>query len=261
MLCTSCSAVVKPVVAIDIDGTLADYHGMLLNLTCDYMGVLPEDRPPGSYDGTQNFGDWVCRSFGIERSDYRDIKLALRQGGYKRFMPPIGDVAAFVSELRASCEVWVTTTRPYMRHDSVDPDTREWLRRYGVRFDGLLYDEDKYTRLAEYVNPQRIIMVLDDLPEQYDSAAALFGKDVPILRRTHWNRGVYRDHTAQDLDEVLERVREQLLRWRREHEEAYPTGKGTTGAERMRDGRPRLGLAPPPQATDLRLFDPDGAEK
>lgn len=241
-------------VAIDIDGTLADYHGTLLNLTCNYIGVRDEDRPEPTFDGTMNFGDWVCRNFGIDRSDYRDIKLALRQGGYKRFMPPIGEVPGFVSALiREGCEVWITTTRPYMRHDSVDPDTREWLRRNGVQYDGLLYHDDKYGRLAEYVEPTRVIAVLDDLPEQYDSAASLFGRDVPILRRTHWNRGVYRDNVAQDLLEAHGRVREQLLGWRSEHDQGIPTGLVSPDRERT-----PIGAAPPRLATDLRLFDGSG---
>ncbi len=247
MLCTKCSAVVRPVVAIDIDGTLADYHGMLLNLACDYLGIAPQDRPEPTYDGTSNMGDWMCQTFGIDRSDYRDIKLALRQGGYKRYMPAIENVEGFMGGLeRLGCEVWITTTRPYMRHDSVDPDTREWLRRHNVAYDGLLYHDDKYLRLGDYVRRDRVIAVLDDLPEQYDSAAHLYGRHVPILRRTFWNRGVYRDTIASTLQEALDAVRERHATWASRHYAGDPTGTAATGREAVSFDVSTMPLGDPP---------------
>jgi hypothetical protein len=132
--CSSCSREIRPVAAIDIDGTLGDYHGQLMEYAELYLGhpARMDERP---YDGTMNFGDWMMEAFDIpSRKEYRDLKLAFRQGGTKRWMPAYQDMIDAVAYAHVmGCEVWLTTTRPYLRLDSVDPDTREWLRRsYGV---------------------------------------------------------------------------------------------------------------------------------
>ena len=85
-------------------------------------------------------------------------------------------------------EVWITTTRPYLRLDNVDPDTRHFLRRNRIQYDGLLYGEDKYKRLAKIVGADRIIMVLDDLPEMIEQARSI---GLPTLMKAqpynaHW---------------------------------------------------------------------------
>jgi hypothetical protein len=52
----------------------------------------------------------------------------------------------------------------------------------------LLFDEDKYQRLTELVDPERIVLVLDDEEEQRDRCAEL---RLPFaLRRTEWNHGI-----------------------------------------------------------------------
>jgi hypothetical protein len=86
---------------------------------------------------------------------------------------------------QAGSEVWLATTRPYMRHDSTDPDTRHWLEKNGVFFDHLLYDEDKYHRLAELVDPDRVVMVLEDLPEMFDAAEEFFPGRAVMYENNH----------------------------------------------------------------------------
>lgn len=202
MKCTSCSAEVKPVVALDIDGTLAQYHEALVEFVIKYTNLYPGPAVPlPGRDGVERiggeFGDWVCFAFGLDRKTYREIKLAFRQGGQKRFMfefPHAADLAAAI--IGEGAEVWVTTSRPYLRLDNVDPDTREWLRRNEIAWDHMVYGEDKYTRLAGLVDPARVVAVLDDLPEMYDQAVEAFGADVPILHINNWNKGAEDNRTA-----------------------------------------------------------------
>jgi hypothetical protein len=193
--CSECSREVRPVVALDIDGTMARYHEALVEFVINYTGMEPGPAVPlPGRNGVQriggDFGDWVCFAWGLDRRVYREIKLAFRQGGQKRFMP----VVPYASELAAAAleeggEIWVTTSRPYLRLDNIDPDTREWLKRNFIAWDYMVYGEDKYTRLAELVDPKRVVAVLDDIPEMYDQAAHVFGPEVPILAQTAWNRG------------------------------------------------------------------------
>lgn len=181
MLCTNCSTEIKPIVAIDIDGTLGDYHGHFALFAWQY-----HFRPviSGHWDGTGDFEDWL----GLTRSEYREAKLAYRQGGGKRLMPVYTGSRGLLMEcIVAGAEVWLTTTRPWMRHDSTDPDTRSWLERNQLPYHHLLYDDQKYPRLDDLVDGQRVCMVLDDLAEQWDVAEECFPGRV-WLRENHHNR-------------------------------------------------------------------------
>jgi hypothetical protein len=201
--CSDCGRMVKPVVALDIDGTLARYHEALVEFIINYTDTEPGPGVPCPGRTAEriggDFGDWVCFAFRLDRRTYRDIKLAFRQGGQKRFMPayPYASELAYAAA-DESAEVWVTTSRPYLRLDNVDPDTREWLRRAEVPWNYMVYGEDKYERLAELVEPERVVLVLDDLPEMYDQASQAFGPEVPVLRQNGWNRGAEDGRTAVD---------------------------------------------------------------
>jgi hypothetical protein len=189
MLCTKCGELVRPVVAIDIDGTLGDFHTHFLTFLDGYIGSGA--RGMYAYDGSEEFKPWAMDVFGIDDATWRAAKLAYRQGGMKRTMPRFHEADLLINECRdMGAEVWLTTTRPYLRLDGIDPDTREWCRRNGIEFDGLLYDEEKYARLAERVSPERVVAVLDDLLEQVNAAREAFGEGVPILRRTSYNAAV-----------------------------------------------------------------------
>lgn len=178
---------VRPLVAIDIDGTLGDYHGHLIEFATDYLGQSELVAP--QFDGSEPFRDWFTRAFAVDVRTFRDIKLAYRQGAQKRSMPKRAGARALVEAMRAhGAEVWLTTTRPWERFDRVDPDTREWLRRHRINHDALLYDGDKYEVLADRVDPARVVAVLDDEMEQLKVAETYFGVKVPIVAGSVYNR-------------------------------------------------------------------------
>lgn len=217
MLCTNCSETVKPVVALDIDGTLGDYHGHFLKFALSYLGndwfqesgELRIGEP--SYDGSVNFGDWCECELKIDRPLYRDIKLAYRVGAQKRLMPVFEGAADLARRARqAGAELWLTTSRPYMRLDNIDPDTRAWLERNNIEFDYLLYGDDKYSELRKRVQPERVVAVLDDLVEMCVQAESEFGAHVPIRRVTRWNVGARYSGWEATLfdaaDEIVNRI-------------------------------------------------------
>lgn len=186
MLCSRCSEPVKPVVAIDIDGTLAPYHPHFIEFASSWLGSPPK---AAEYTGGERFRGWVCQAWGIDLSTFRAIKLAYRQGGLKRTMgtyPGAGDLTAGLRS--AGVEVWLTTTRPHMRYDRIDPDSVEWARRNNIEFDALLFGEDKLGELARRIDPRRVVAVLDDLPWVLERAVTEH-LGVPILRRTRFNTG------------------------------------------------------------------------
>lgn len=158
MLCSRCSAPITPVVAVDIDGTIGDYYTHFLKFAEAYLA-----RPlPADYAGGE-FNDYLK----IEKRTYRDIKLAYRQGAQKRSMPAYEGASQFMRQLKdRGIEVWIATTRPYMRLDNIDPDTRFWLERNSIHYDAMIYGEDKYQQLTACVEKRRIIGVIEDLKDQ-----------------------------------------------------------------------------------------------
>lgn len=175
----------KPVVAVDIDGTIADYHSWFLMFARLYFG---RDLPQAHEN---NPGLPLYKFMGVTKAQYRECKLAYRQGGMKRSMPVLPGASELVRRIRGTgAEVWICTTRPYLRLDNIDPDTREWLRRNDIKYDALLFDgtggDSKYRELARQAGG-RVVCALEDLPEQAERAAKV-GIQYVFLRDQPYNR-------------------------------------------------------------------------
>lgn len=211
MLCREChKRPVAPVVAWDIDGTMANYHETFTEMACRYWNI---PQPPDTWDGSGEMEDYLC----LTKEQYREAKLAYRQGGYKRSLPMYPYGARAVNDTRdMGAEVWVCTTRPWQRLDNIDPDTREWCRRHRIEFDGLLYGERKYHQLIESVHPDRIVGVIDDLVEYLDDAESL-GLPTFQVVRPHNRSAEARWHTRGTLHEATDWVEENIKRWREKY--------------------------------------------
>lgn len=197
--------VLRPVVALDIDGTLGYYHEHFLRFAAQWL-----QRPlPLDWDGSQPF--WrVC---GTSKATYRQIKLCYRQGGLKRSMGQVGGAARLTSAVRqAGAEVWVCTTRPYLRLDNIDPDTRFWLRHNHIQYDGVLFGENKYRDLAAMIGSWRVVGLLDDDPEQCAKAEKI-GLPVRIADRSYNREGSWPRRSLYEAEaEFLLRIQ----KWREE---------------------------------------------
>jgi len=214
MLCSNCSQIIRPVVALDIDGTIGDYHGHFIRFAEQYVGRRLRD----DYTGSTGFKEWFWEVNQVEPPEFRAIKLAYRQGGMKRSMPIIDGAIELVSEIRShDAELWVTTTRPYLSLDNIVPDTVEWLRRHKIEYDGgMLFDEDKYAQLVTRVNPDRIVVVIDDLPEMCDDADYAVGRPVGILIANPYNvASIPRTHNIWDITAGIGGL---IKKWREQHE-------------------------------------------
>lgn len=173
--------VLRPVVGLDIDGTLGLYHEHFLRFAAMYL----QRELPATWNGDVPF--W--RLLGTSKATYRQIKLAYRQGAQKRSMPVVPGAPELTRAVRAvGAEVWVCTTRPYLRLDNIDPDTRFWLRHNRFQYDGVLFGERKYYDLAQLVGSARVVGVLEDEPEQWGRADAL-GLPAYLVNR-EYNQGV-----------------------------------------------------------------------
>lgn len=180
--CSSCNEVILPVVAVDIDGTIAQYHEPFQNMQSDYFA---RPRRPMVWDGRGDFENYLE----LNREQFDQVKLAYRQGGFKRWAPPwpaalssLKNSQKLLTQLGKPFELWLTTTRPYLRLDSIDPDTRFWLGAVGLKFDRLLYDEHKYLRLHEIVE-DRLCCIVDDLPEMVTEGLKVCKRSYMVARQ------------------------------------------------------------------------------
>lgn len=195
----------KPVVALDIDGTLGDYHSHFLQ-----FARLWFDRPmPPSSEINPGLPLW--KFMGVTRARYREAKLAYRQGGWKRWMPVYDGASDLTKNVqRAGAEVWICTTRPYLRLDSIDPDTREWLRRNDIKYNAVLFGDDKYRELERQAG-HRVCAVADDLPGLLETSSA----ENAYLRSQPYNQGDYPPFMrVEDLEELWIYIKQDILRWK-----------------------------------------------
>ncbi len=206
----------KPIVAVDIDGTLADYHTHFLKFAEGWYGremPKPEDINPGMP---------LHKHMKTSKATYRQCKLAYRQGGLKRSMPVYEGAREMTREIReAGAEVWICTTRPYLRLDNIDPDTRHWLRRNGIQYDAVIWGPNKYRDLVKHVGADRIVAVIDDLPEMAVQAMDQQIKSV-YLRTQPYNEYLQNWHLGlisrvSDLPEAQKEILHDIELWKELH--------------------------------------------
>lgn len=210
----------KPVVALDIDGTLGDYHGHFLKFAEDWYG-RPMPEPSDINPGLP-----LHKFMGTSKATYRQCKLAYRQGGIERSMPAYLGASELTHELRRKgVEVWLCTTRPYLKLDTQSPNTMHWLRRNKIQYDHLLAGPHKYHDLVKQIQiTSRVVAVLDDLPEMYDQADSL-GLH-PILRSQPYNQ----HRTDADMVSSLWDAKKTIMAWlavwktRQDHDNHYKKG-------------------------------------
>lgn len=207
-----------PVIALDIDGTIARYHDHF-QWFCETI-YWPGRRLRCEWDELERFGDFA-EALGLDRaSEYRPAKLAYRQGGLKRCIPAYGSVRHNVQFLRQSgIQVWITTTRPFNRLDNIDPDTQYWLGNNTGRVDGVIFGEDKYADLVDIVGRERILGVFDDLPENVERAAGL-GLKAALRMGEHnawWVDKVWSKTWGVNIFSETEQIQELSIDWKRAH--------------------------------------------
>jgi hypothetical protein len=171
-----------PVLGIDIDGTLGQYHEHFLRFARGWLGAGeywpgPKDYR-GHYWGDDGYDGYcsLAEYMGVSKRTYRLCKLAYRRGGLKRSMPVYPGARELLVSLRRKAWVVLCTTRPYLSMDNIESDTVEWLRRNRLPYDGILMGEHKYRDLKRQYGDM-VAAVVDDDPALLWQARGL---SVPI---------------------------------------------------------------------------------
>lgn len=201
----------KPVVGLDVDGTLAAYHRHFSAFAWHWLGHNFNDSEWGwaDYDGTVPFH----KHLGVSKAVYRKIKLGYRQSGLKRSMPVFLGASELTAGLRrAGGVVVLCTTRPYLHLSNIEPDLREWLRRNRIQYDDLILGEHKYRELVRGYGQDNIVGILDDLPEMVQQAESLGLQ--PILRSAPHNLHFAWAPAVDGLEEARLMLSERIAKWK-----------------------------------------------
>lgn len=190
-----------PLVALDLDGTLGDYHRHFERFAQMWTGreIVWDPDIVGPF----------YKQLGMSKAVYRQCKLAYRMGGMKRSIPMFDGAAEMVRAIRSSgVGVAACTTRPYLAMSTIDLDTQHWLRRNGIKVDHILYGEHKYRDLVKSVGRSRVVCALDDDLSQLGVADRL---GVPsIMRLNEANKG-YVPGADQMVVSTLKAAQETIL--------------------------------------------------
>ncbi|QNO12871.1 phosphatase [Streptomyces phage Lizz] len=196
-----------PLVALDLDGTLGDYHRHFERFAQMWTGreIVWDPEIVGPF----------YRQLGMSRAVYRQCKLAYRMGGMKRSIPVFDGAADMVRAIRgAGVGVAACTTRPYLAMSTIDLDTQHWLKRNGIKVDHILYGEHKYRDLVKSVGRDRVVCALDDDLSQLSVAEKL--GITPILRRNEANKG-YEQELGRWCVSELQQAQEVILHLIEQH--------------------------------------------
>jgi phosphoglycolate phosphatase-like HAD superfamily hydrolase len=196
-----------PIVAIDVDGTLGDYHGHFLRFAADWYGREMPD--PAEI----NPGLPLHKFMRTSKATYRQCKLAYRQGGLERSMPVYDGANELCRSVRkAGAELWLCTTRPYLKYDQLYKDTLHWLRRHRIPYDAVIHGPNKYRDLVRTVARDRVAAVLDDLPELITQADTI-GLDT-ILRDQPYNSHFDHHWRVYDMEDAENAILLHIKKWK-----------------------------------------------
>jgi hypothetical protein len=187
----------SPVIALDYDGTLGVYHYHFTEFASGWVGR----QLPHGYDGSVPF----FQHLGISKATYRRIKLCYRRGGLKRSMPAFGGAAELTRMVRLrKARVVICTTRPFLSLEDIESDTVHNAKRHGIQFDYMISGEHKYRELKRLVDPERIIMVLEDQDDMLAQATRLGLPAVRILRAHNDASTLHVEHEVDSLAAATE---------------------------------------------------------
>lgn len=156
----------EAVVAIDIDGVLADYPRSFLDFINQELGTQFTIAQVTSYD--------IYGCLGIPPEVGLPIKNKYRETGQKRFIPVLPGAKEFLQRLReAGFTIVLITARPYEQYSRIYADTLEWLARNELPYDYLVFHEKKEEYLIDMVGKDAIRFFVDDVAGNANSVSTL----------------------------------------------------------------------------------------
>ena len=185
----------KDLVALDIDGVLADYPISFQNFIQEKTGVWVDIKGYDIYDEYSHV---------LGRDKLIDLKHQYRESGQKRYIPVCDGAKELCDRIHSDgLGIIFLTSRPYKQYNRIFADTLFWLEENGMKKkgDAVIFDEDKnYRAIKEFPN---IKLMVEDNAKFAQNIASL-GYKVFLIEKSY-NRGI--THGKIDYVKTLEEVK------------------------------------------------------
>jgi uncharacterized HAD superfamily protein len=168
----------EKILAVDVDGILADWFGGLL--------LYAEQYYERKFCGTNltNHHISAVKSFEISKVEEEELKAAfIESGGYKR-LSSMGGQKQLANAKTQGYKNLLLTSRPEKRHKRAYGDTIEWLHSKGYQYDFIFFGANKPEVIAEDIYPGTITFLIED---RLDNAIAI-AKSYPETKIILFNR-------------------------------------------------------------------------
>jgi len=145
------------IVGIDIDGVLGEYEPWFLKFVKDVSGW--------KFDSINQ----LKHELGTKK--HEELKSAYRQSGVKAKMPVRPGAIELTHKLKEmGYQIIILTARPYKKYTRIYPDTLEFLRSNDIKFDAIIWDEEKHLKIIhEFPNMK---FMIEDTPKIADEVAS-----------------------------------------------------------------------------------------
>lgn len=145
----------KPQIAIDIDGVLADAMGPLLEIINQDLGSDFDQ-----FDLTSWFAlDELLAPYNLKKSVADYMNEILHQERFILKQPVILPAISGVRRLAGlASKLWIVTSRQTSFGPHVARETKQWLDEYGFAYDELVFEADK----AGFCRANRISYLIED---------------------------------------------------------------------------------------------------
>lgn len=138
----------KKIVAIDIDGVLADYP------KCFIEFVNKKKKT--------SFANLFELKKEMTTKDIEEMKHEYRSCGVKAHLPIIYGAPKFTRELKkAGFTIILTSARPYKVYNRIYSDTLIWLKKNNIMYDYIVWDSEKHLQAIKNY-PKMMFMIEDD---------------------------------------------------------------------------------------------------
>jgi len=132
----------KKVIGIDLDGVVFDYPKSYYDFIKKRIGKKINNN--GSYDVYKN----VSKEIGWKRA--KSLKHQYRESGEKKFISEIKNAAKTVNSLkRRGYKIVILSARPFREYPRIFSDTIFSLKRIGLKYDAIIFNEKKEEKIIE----------------------------------------------------------------------------------------------------------------
>lgn len=183
----------EKVCGLDIDGVLNFYPDPWVEFLNERLNA--------------SFPDLKAVKASVPYQLYKDIKYEYRESGIKENLEVRPGAAELTSILKSlGYTIMILTARPFSKHKTLFKQTANWLTKNGIKYDGIIFGEDKYIQILQYV-PNLRFMVEDH--RYYANLIGRWGYPVFLVDNIY-NQGELDKnvHRVKDLEEVIRYVRE-----------------------------------------------------